>query len=63
VDPRAGLDAVERKKILHCQASNPGHPARRPSLYLLSCWFIKSLTSLAICFSVILCVFWRAVVV
>jgi hypothetical protein len=35
VGPRAGLDAVKRK-ILHWWESNPGHPARRPSLYQLS---------------------------
>jgi hypothetical protein len=25
---RAGLDAVEKKNILHCRESNPGHPIR-----------------------------------
>jgi hypothetical protein len=34
--PRAGLGAVERKIILYCQGSNPGRPARSPSLYRLS---------------------------
>jgi hypothetical protein len=24
VGPRAGLDAVEKKKIVHCRESNPG---------------------------------------
>jgi hypothetical protein len=32
VVPRAGLDAVEKRKILHCRESNPGRPARTPSL-------------------------------
>jgi hypothetical protein len=27
--PRVGLDAVERRKTLHCRESNPGRPARR----------------------------------
>jgi hypothetical protein len=37
VAPIAGLDAVEQTKIsCHCQASNPGRPARSPSLYRLS---------------------------
>jgi hypothetical protein len=27
VDPRVGLDAVEKRKILHCWESNPGLPA------------------------------------
>jgi hypothetical protein len=26
--PRAGLDAVEKRKILHCRKSNPGSPER-----------------------------------
>jgi hypothetical protein len=30
------LDAVEKVKILHCRESNPGCPARSPSLYRLS---------------------------
>jgi hypothetical protein len=29
VDPRVGLDAVEKRKILHCRESNPGRPDRR----------------------------------
>jgi hypothetical protein len=36
VDPRVCLDAVETRKILHCQELNPGHPTRSPSLYRLS---------------------------
>jgi hypothetical protein len=28
--------AVEKRKILHCQESNPGRPAHRPSLQRLS---------------------------
>jgi hypothetical protein len=36
VDPRAGLNAVEQRKILHCRISNPGRPARSQSLYRLS---------------------------
>jgi hypothetical protein len=31
VDPRAALDAMEKRKILPCPESNPGHPALRPS--------------------------------
>jgi hypothetical protein len=27
VGPRVGLDAVEKRKILHCWESTPGHPA------------------------------------
>jgi hypothetical protein len=34
--PRAGLDAVEKRKILHCRESNPGCPTDSPSLYRLS---------------------------
>jgi hypothetical protein len=30
VGPRIGLDAVEMRKILHWQESNPGRPARSP---------------------------------
>jgi hypothetical protein len=26
--PRAGLDAVDKRKFLHCQESNSGRPAR-----------------------------------
>jgi hypothetical protein len=33
VGRRAGLDAVEKRKILHCRESNPGRPARSTSLY------------------------------
>jgi hypothetical protein len=29
VGPSAGLDDVEKRKILHCRESNPGRPARR----------------------------------
>jgi hypothetical protein len=29
VGPRGGLDALEKRKILHCRKSNPGRPARR----------------------------------
>jgi hypothetical protein len=29
VDPGVGMNAVEKRKILHCRESNPGHPARR----------------------------------
>jgi hypothetical protein len=36
VDPRAGMDAVEKRKILQCRAWNPGRPARSPSLYWLN---------------------------
>jgi hypothetical protein len=31
-----GLDAVEKRNILQCRKSNPGLPARSPSLYRLS---------------------------
>jgi hypothetical protein len=33
VDPTAGLDIVEKRKILQCGESNPGHPACSPLLY------------------------------
>jgi hypothetical protein len=36
VGPRSGLDAVEKRKILHRQESNPFPPALNPSLYRLS---------------------------
>jgi hypothetical protein len=37
VGPRAGPDAVGRRNIpWQCRESNPGHPARSPSLYQLS---------------------------
>jgi hypothetical protein len=37
VDPRAGLDTVEKRKIsCPCRKSKPGRPARSPSLYRLS---------------------------
>jgi hypothetical protein len=36
VGPRAGLGAVETRKILHCRELNPGRPARSPLLYRLS---------------------------
>jgi hypothetical protein len=36
VGPGAGLDAIEKRKTLHCRESNPGHSARSPSLYRLS---------------------------
>jgi hypothetical protein len=29
VDLRVGLDAVEKRRILHCRESNRGHSARR----------------------------------
>jgi hypothetical protein len=35
VGSRVGLDAMKRK-ILHSRESNPGRPARSPSLYLFS---------------------------
>jgi hypothetical protein len=35
VSPSAGLDAVEKIKNFPCQKSNPGLPARSPSLYRL----------------------------
>jgi hypothetical protein len=34
--PRVGLDAVEKRKILHCEESNLGRPARSSPLYRLS---------------------------
>jgi hypothetical protein len=36
VGPRAAFDSVEKRKIVHCLESNPGRPARSPSLYRLS---------------------------
>jgi hypothetical protein len=36
VGPRAGLDAVKKRKTLHCREWNPGRPARSQSLYRLS---------------------------
>jgi hypothetical protein len=33
VSLRAGLDAVDKRKILHCRESNPDLPARSLSLY------------------------------
>jgi hypothetical protein len=36
VGPGAGLDAEDKRKIVHCPKSNPGRPARSPSLYRLS---------------------------
>jgi hypothetical protein len=33
VGPTASLDAVEKRKILHCRESDPGPPAHSPSLY------------------------------
>jgi hypothetical protein len=36
VGPWAGLDAVDKRKILPCRESHPGSPARSPSLYRLS---------------------------
>jgi hypothetical protein len=36
VGPIASLDTMEKRKILPCQESNLGHPARRPLLYQLS---------------------------
>jgi hypothetical protein len=36
LDRRLSLDAVEKRKIVPCRESNPGYPARRPSLYPLS---------------------------
>jgi hypothetical protein len=37
MDPRAGQDSVEERKIaFSCQESNPGLPAHRPLLYRLS---------------------------
>jgi hypothetical protein len=30
------LDAVEKRKIMHCRGLNPGRPVRSPSLYRLS---------------------------
>jgi hypothetical protein len=36
VSPRDGLDAAEKRKILHFRESNPCSPARSPSLNRLS---------------------------
>jgi hypothetical protein len=35
--PKAGLDAMEKIKMLPLPESNPGRPANSPSLYRLSC--------------------------
>jgi hypothetical protein len=35
VSPRVGLDAVEKRKILHYLESNVGHLACTPSLYTI----------------------------
>jgi hypothetical protein len=36
VDPRTGSDVLENGNISYpCRESNPGHPARSPSLYRL----------------------------
>jgi hypothetical protein len=46
VGPKAGLDAVEQRKIYcPCRESNPGRPARSPSLYRLSHPNYPTLTS------------------
>jgi hypothetical protein len=34
VDPRVSLVVVEKRKMLHSRESNPGRPARSPSLYI-----------------------------
>jgi hypothetical protein len=34
--PSVGLDDVERGEIMHYRETNPGRPARSPSLYRLS---------------------------
>jgi hypothetical protein len=36
VDPRVGLDTVEKRKILRCRESNPGRPAHSFSVSGLS---------------------------
>jgi hypothetical protein len=36
VGPRVGLNAVEKRKILHCQELNPSRVACSPSLFQLS---------------------------
>jgi hypothetical protein len=36
VGPRAGLDAVEKREILHCRESYLGRRARNQSLYRLN---------------------------
>jgi hypothetical protein len=36
VGPRVGLNATEKRKILHCRELNPGNPSRSPLLYRLS---------------------------
>jgi hypothetical protein len=33
--PRAGLDALEKRKVLPYRHANPGRPAHSPSLYRL----------------------------
>jgi hypothetical protein len=35
VDLRVDLDALKKRKNFQCRKTNPGRPARSPSLYLL----------------------------
>jgi hypothetical protein len=37
MSPRTDLDVVAKRKIMPCQESKPGPPARSQSLYRLSC--------------------------
>jgi hypothetical protein len=47
VGPRAGLDTVKMGKIsFPYRESNPGSPARSPSLYRLSCWLSEAIKTL-----------------
>jgi hypothetical protein len=53
VGPRAGLDAVEKRKFLVCRELNPGRPARSLSLCRLSylnsgSWMLHGVQQLAI---------------
>jgi hypothetical protein len=49
VGPRVGPDGVKRK-ILHCWESNPGHPARSPSIIQTELsWLPSFLAAIGIC--------------
>jgi hypothetical protein len=41
VGPRAGLDVVEKRKILRCREINPDRPGRSPSLYRTTRYHIQ----------------------
>jgi hypothetical protein len=41
VDPRIGLDTVEKRTIFHCWESNPGLPSRSLAKWSLSNYELK----------------------